>query len=102
MRAEPITRPGVHPASSPQDYALAQPSGSERTDFDQETVAIPARFNVYGFRFSIRSSASDPLQGLLEDFSFFRTEDFDDGVTLELFEEEVPREDLPTVEASVY
>jgi hypothetical protein len=93
---------GLHPASSPQDYALAHPSGSERSDFDQELDAIPARFNIYGFRFSIRSNAGDPLQGLLEDFSFFRTQDSDDAVTLELFEEDVPREGLPTVEASVY
>jgi hypothetical protein len=86
-------------------YALAQPSnlaGSERTDFDQRLVVTPARFNVYGFRFSIRSNASEPLEGLLEDFSFFRTEDPDDGVNLELCEEDAPREGLPAVDASVY
>lgn len=88
-----------------RNYALVQSpvlAGSDRSNFDQKPVVMPARFNVYGFRFSIRSNASEPLDGLLEDFSFFRTEDSDDGVNLELCEEDLPRKGLPAVDASVY
>jgi hypothetical protein len=59
-------------------------------------------FDVYGFRFSIRSASSEAMDGLQQDFSFFRSCDTDGGVTLELFVEDRPREGLPLTDALVY
>jgi hypothetical protein len=60
------------------------------------------KFNVYGFRFSIRSAASEAVEGLQQDFAFFRSLDPDEGLTLELLVEDPPREGLPLTDASVY
>src|SRR6185312_14524896 len=59
-------------------------------------------FDVYGFRFSISSSTAEPLEGLKEDFAFFQTNRAEEGVKLELFDEEPPRQDLPSTDACVY
>jgi hypothetical protein len=59
-------------------------------------------FNVYGFRFSIRSEASEAIEGLQQDFAFFRSSDSGEGVALELLAEDPPREGLPLTDASVY
>jgi hypothetical protein len=62
----------------------------------------PAFFDVYGFRFSLRSTAREPVDGLGQDFAFFRTEDPKDGVKLELCAEDTPLEGLPSGDACVY
>src|SRR5580700_9196106 len=59
-------------------------------------------FNVYGFRFSIRSAVSEAVEGLEQDFAFFRSCDLGGGVTLELLAEDPPREGLPLTDALVY
>src|ERR1700722_18273685 len=58
-------------------------------------------FNVYGFRFSILSATSEAIEGLQQDFAFFRSRDHGDGVTLELIEEDPPLEGLPLTDAVV-
>jgi hypothetical protein len=60
------------------------------------------RFDVYGFRFSISSTMRDPLEGLRQDFAFFQSNDAADGVTLELIDENPPRQGLPSTDACVY
>lgn len=60
-------------------------------------------FDVYGFRFFVRSSSEQVVEGLQEDFAFFRTADLaEDGVTLELLAEDPPSVGLPTADASIY
>jgi len=59
-------------------------------------------FDVYGFRFSIRSAASETTEGLQQDFAFFRSHDPGSGATIELFLQDPPLEGLPLTDASVY
>jgi hypothetical protein len=59
-------------------------------------------FNVYGYRFRVRSAAEEPLAGIQEDFAFFSTEASADGVLIELFPEDPPLGDLPAGAACVY
>jgi hypothetical protein len=59
-------------------------------------------FNVYGYRFNVRSSVAEPLYGIEEDFGFFAAEATTDGVTIELFAETPAAAMLPTTTAVTY
>jgi hypothetical protein len=61
-----------------------------------------AQFDVYGFRFSISSTVPEPLEGLAQDFAFFQSNDPAGAIKLELFDQEPPRQDLPSTDACVY
>jgi len=67
--------------------------------------AEPARcrsFNVYGYHFSVRGPAEEPLCEIEEDFRFFSTEGPNDGVLVELFPEAPPLDAVPANDAVVY
>lgn len=63
---------------------------------------MTASFDVYGYRFSVRGSAAEAMEGIREDFAFFATAESGAGVSVELLLEEPPRAGLPTTDASVY
>jgi len=59
-------------------------------------------FDVYGFRFSIRSTAPEAIEGIREDFAFFSAPGSATSVKLELLDEIPPYQCLPPIDASVY
>ena len=59
-------------------------------------------FDVYGYRFSIHSTAPEAVEGIREDFTFFHTSGATGGVKLELFDQDPPHGCLPSVDASIY
>lgn len=58
-------------------------------------------FDVYGFRFTVQSTAEEALTGIEQDFAFFRS-DGPTGININLIEEEPPVEGLPLSDAIVY
>jgi hypothetical protein len=66
------------------------------------TWARSRSFNVYGYRFSVRGQAEEPLCEIEEDFRFFSTEGSNDGVLVELFPEAPPLDAVPASDAVVY
>lgn len=84
-----------------KSVALASESGES----DGQSGFSPSRtrsFNVYGYRFNVRSSVEEPLRGIAEDFGFFAAEATTEGVTIELFAEAPPPEMRPTTTAIAY
>jgi hypothetical protein len=61
-----------------------------------------ASFDVYGCRFSVRSSQAEAVEEIRQDFAFFSAEKHEKGTSIELFSEEPPRECLPATDAVVY
>ena len=64
-------------------------------------------FDVYGYRFTVRSTADKPLRGIEEDFGFFSSEPSCSepgaaGVLIELFLENPGAEMLPSSDAVIY
>jgi hypothetical protein len=59
-------------------------------------------FDVYGFRFSIRGSSVQAIEGVSHDFAFFRAEPVGDEVTIEVLDEQPGYNNLPVCDASVY
>lgn len=66
------------------------------------TSVFAAHFNVYGFEVDIRSSSRAALDGLAEDFSYFRSEPSQSALQMELIEEPPPYDSAPPITASVY
>lgn len=58
--------------------------------------------DIYGYRAAIRCSSEDVLEGLADDFAFFRTEKHSGGPVIELFEQEPSYDELPKSAAAVY
>src|SRR5215471_15372137 len=86
---------------------MGAPCGNKRltlafTCHREMTSARSRSFNVYGYCFSIRSSAEEPLCGIEEDFRFFSTEGPTDGVVVELFPEAPPLDAVPANDAMAY
>ncbi|MBV9613623.1 MAG: hypothetical protein JO091_14205, partial [Acidobacteriaceae bacterium] len=59
------------------------------------------KFDVYGFRFSIRSTADDVQQGLRQDFEYFSSDTAPD-LAIDLVSEEPPVDQVPPSDAVVY
>jgi hypothetical protein len=59
-------------------------------------------FDVYGFRFSVRGSCADVVEGLQQDFAFFAATSESADIVIELFPEDPPELELPATDASVY
>ena len=63
-------------------------------------------FDVYNFRFTVRSAVEEPLRGIEEDFGFFAakaaTDGVADGVVIELIAGNPPAEILPSSDAVAY
>lgn len=59
-------------------------------------------FSVYGYRFRIRGDVEDAVQGIADDFAFFRCEPHPEASLLELRGEEPPYDLVPITDASVY
>jgi hypothetical protein len=66
------------------------------------TSALSRSFDVYGYRFSVRSTAEEPLCGIEEDFKFFSTEAPAKGVLIEMFPQAPPLDSVPATEAVAY
>ena len=66
------------------------------------STARSGSFNVYGYCFSVRSRAEEPLRGIQEDFRFFTTEGPTNGVLIELFPEAPPQDAVPAIDAMAY
>lgn len=63
---------------------------------------MPTAFDVYGYRFTLRSTVAEAVEGIRQDFAFFAAEGPDEGVIIEMIGEEPPLEDLPPSVAVVY
>ena len=59
-------------------------------------------FDVYGYRFTVTSTADGPLKGLLQDFGFFRLGEGGPAVSIELEEAEPDYSIVPPCDASIY
>jgi len=58
--------------------------------------------DIYGYRTEIRCSSQAVLDGLADDFAFFRTNTQSSGRVVELFEQEPCYDELPQSAAAVY
>jgi hypothetical protein len=63
---------------------------------------LEVSFDVYQYRFSVRSSLNKLLDGIRQDFAFFAAPPSDLGVLIELFCADPPLDDLPDTDAAVY
>jgi hypothetical protein len=63
---------------------------------------LEVSFDVYGYRFSVRSALTDPVDGIRQDFSFFGPAEAGERVSIELLSEDPPRDELPVSDAVVY
>lgn len=63
---------------------------------------VAETFDIYGFRFSVRSPQPELLNGIREDFAFFTTNSADGGPVVKLLQQAPPSIKLPAVDASVY
>ena len=86
---------------------MGAPCGNKRltlafTCHREMTSARSRSFNVYGYCFSVRSPAEEPLWGIEEDFRFFSTEGPTNGVVVELFPEAPPMDAVPANDAVAY
>jgi len=64
---------------------------------------VGAAFDVYGYRFRVRTKAATPAaEGLASDFSFFRRESLEGPLEIELCLEDPPYDDVPPRAASGY
>ncbi|HLX38109.1 MAG TPA: hypothetical protein VKR29_09920 [Candidatus Binataceae bacterium] len=63
---------------------------------------MEASFEVYQYRFTIRSSFVAPLEHLRQDFEYFAASPAADSVLIELFDADPPFDQIPDVDASVY
>lgn len=61
-----------------------------------------AYFNIYGFEVNVRSSSRTALEGLAEDFRYFRSDVSAGCINLELMEAPPPYDALPSLTATVY
>jgi len=59
-------------------------------------------FDIYGYRFSVRGAPGAAIEGVQEDFAFFRCASPQSGVLIELFAEDPPKDGLPSGDATVY
>ncbi|MGA2212193.1 MAG: hypothetical protein ABSH31_02865 [Bryobacteraceae bacterium] len=59
-------------------------------------------FNVYEYRFTVRGSVDEPVDGIRQDFAFFAAPASDQGVLIELCCQDPPLDDLPDTDAVVY
>jgi len=59
-------------------------------------------FDVHGYRFRVRSDSEWALDGVCQDFSYFRTAPGKDGSLIEMVEAEPDYSSLPVCDASVY
>lgn len=59
-------------------------------------------FDVYGYRFSVRSSVAEAIDGIRQDFAFFASQGTTGGVTIDLFGQDPPLDGLPLTDARVY
>lgn len=82
-----------------QDQALTSEPRVE--SMNSSGTQLAHNFDVYGFKFALRTAADDVLQGLEQDFEFFRTDAAAD-VTIQLLYEEPPVDDVPLNDAIVY
>lgn len=58
-------------------------------------------FDVYGFRFTVRSTAEEALRGIEQDFAFFKS-NTPGAINIDLIEEDPPSDGLPLSDAIVY
>jgi len=58
--------------------------------------------DVYGYVVEIQSAHRAALDGLAEDFAFFRSQKGTSRIVIELLDEDPPYHDLPTLTATVY
>jgi hypothetical protein len=63
---------------------------------------LEASFDVYQYRFTIRSSFVEPLEHLRQDFEYFAAPPASDSVLIELFDADPPFDQIPDTDASVY
>lgn len=68
----------------------------------QERASCTYGFDVYGYRFSVRGAPAKALDGIRQDFAFFSVTGAAADVTLELIEQDPPREGVPATDAVVY
>ena len=90
------------PASAAQATDRRQSASAEWTERTESGTARSRSFNVYEYRFSVRSSAEEPLSGIEEDFKFFATKEPGHGVVIELIAEAPPLDTVPASDAVVY
>jgi hypothetical protein len=63
---------------------------------------LEVSFDVYQYRFSVRSSSKELLEGIRQDFAFFAADPSDKNVTIELFCADPPFNELPDTDATIY
>jgi hypothetical protein len=63
---------------------------------------LEVSFDVYGYRFSVRGSIKEPVDGIRQDFGFFATDASAGSVSIDLVPEDPPMDGLPSVDAAVY
>ena len=61
-----------------------------------------ASFDVYGYRFTLVSNASEPFEGIRQDYEFFRSEPRDDDPLVEMIDEAPDYDRLPATDAVVH
>lgn len=77
-------------------------SPSERPPLRPPTDSPAPVFDVYGFRFTIRSSSSWALEGISQDFAYFRSTTPGHAVVIEMEDSDPDYSALPVCDASVY
>jgi hypothetical protein len=63
---------------------------------------LEVSFDVYQYRFSVRSSLDELVDSIRQDFAFFAAAPFHDGVLIELFHSDPPLDGLPDTDATIY
>jgi hypothetical protein len=66
------------------------------------TATLSRTFNVYGYRFTVRTAAEEPLHGIEQDFAFFVAKGPETGVLIELFAQAPPLDSVPSGDAIAY
>ena len=77
-------------------------SPTERPPLHPPTDSPAPVFDVYGFRFTVRSSSSWALEGILQDFAYFRSATPGHAVVIEIEDSDPDYSALPVCDASVY
>ena len=60
------------------------------------------RYDVYGYRFQVKSACAWAIEGIHQDFAYFRTGEVEPAYHIEMIEEAPRYEDVPACDASIY
>lgn len=98
-----VARPGVECEGDRVDCAVRGVCANIKSLNGQSPVegASPL-FDVYGYRFRVSSNSEWALDGIAQDFSYFRTEPNGGGALVEMVSAEPDYSSLPSIDAAVY